>query len=95
MSQDPPTQTIEMAIINRLGLHARAAARFVSVASDYQADITVQFAGQTANGKSIMGLMMLAASQGSRLQVTAAGGDADAALAALTSLLAERFGEPD
>lgn len=95
MSESTGRQTIEIEIINRLGLHARAAARFVSVASDHQADVEVRFAGQTANGKSIMGLMMLAASQGSRLQVTAEGADAKAALEALASLLAERFGEPD
>lgn len=94
---NPPSerQTIELEIINRLGLHARAAARFVSVANDYQASIEVQFAGQTANGKSIMGLMMLAASQGSRLQVSAEGPDAEQALDALSTLLAERFGEAD
>ncbi len=95
MSERITRQTIEIEIINRLGLHARAAARFVSVASDHQADVEVHFAGQTANGKSIMGLMMLAASQGSCLQVTAEGADAEAALQALAALLAERFGEPD
>ena len=85
----------ELEIINRLGLHARAAARFVSVASDYHSETEVRFAGQTANGKSIMGLMMLAASKGSRLRIITRGPDADAALAALEELLATRFGEPD
>ena len=85
----------ELEIINRLGLHARAAARFVAVASAHEADIEVRLGANRANGKSIMGLMMLAAGKGSVLTVTARGRDAEAALQALTALLGERFGEAD
>ena len=95
MKASDDRRSVELEIINRLGLHARAAARFVSVASDHQSTIDVHFAGQTANGKSIMGLMMLAAAKGSTLSVTATGDDAKQALKALEALLADRFGEPD
>ncbi|MEX0385477.1 HPr family phosphocarrier protein [Spiribacter onubensis] len=95
MAADSPIQEAEFEIINRLGLHARAAARFVAVASDYEAAIEVRHDGNEANGKSIMGLMMLAAGQGSRLTVTARGDDGPRALEALGALLADRFGEAD
>lgn len=95
MTEQASSLVAELEVINRLGLHARAAARFVAVANDYAAEITVEQSGQKANGKSIMGLMMLAAGQGSRLYITADGPDASEALQALTTLLAERFGEPD
>ena len=95
MAADNPVQQAELEIVNRLGLHARAAARFVAVASEYTADIAVRFNGNEANGKSIMGLMMLAAGQGSVLSVTARGDDGSQALVALGALLADRFGEAD
>jgi len=82
-----------LTIVNRLGLHARAAARFVAVASGYQAEIAVEQAGRRVNGKSIMGLMMLAAACGTELLVEASGDDAEAALNALEELVAGRFGE--
>ncbi len=85
----------ELEVINRLGLHARAAARFVTLASDFHADITVICNDRQANGKSIMGLMMLAAAKGSTLTVSATGQDAEQALQALRALLADRFGEAD
>lgn len=82
-------------VVNRLGLHARAAAQFVTVASGFNAQIDVVHNAQQANGKSIMGLMMLAAAKGSQLQVTATGTDAADALNALARLVQRRFGEAD
>jgi phosphocarrier protein HPr len=84
-----------MQIINRLGLHARAAAKFVSVASRFEASIQVSRDGRQVNGKSIMGVMMLAASRGTSIEVTAHGPDEEQALKALTDLVAGRFGEED
>ncbi|GAB4291659.1 MAG: HPr family phosphocarrier protein [Methylophaga sp.] len=80
-------------IINKLGLHARAAAKFVTTASAYQADITVSRDGRSVNGKSIMGVMMLAAAKGSEITINAAGDDAEAALEALGELINDYFGE--
>jgi len=82
-------------IINRLGLHARAAAKFVNAAGEYTADLEVERDGQRVNGKSIMGVMMLAAGQGSTLTLHAEGEDADALLDGLEALLADRFGEDE
>ncbi|MCP4386214.1 MAG: HPr family phosphocarrier protein [Hyphomicrobiales bacterium] len=83
----------DLAICNRRGLHARAAAHFVRCAESYDADIEVTKDGTTVGGTSIMGLMMLAAAPGSTIHVAAQGPDAEAALAALAALVAERFGE--
>jgi phosphocarrier protein len=80
-------------IINKLGLHARAAAKFVTTASDYQADISVSRDGRTVNGKSIMGVMMLAAARGTDITVIAEGDDAEAALGAIGALINDYFGE--
>lgn len=81
-------------IVNRLGMHARAAAKFVSLASRYQAEVWVARAGREVNGKSIMGVMMLAAAQGSEVTLTTRGAeDAADALEALCQLIATRFGE--
>jgi phosphocarrier protein HPr len=88
-----PAVTIE--IINRLGLHARAAAKFVQTAAGYTCDIAVEKGAKKINGKSIMGLMMLAASQGAMLTITTTGEDADGALAALVNLIDNKFGEPE
>lgn len=85
----------EMQIINRLGLHARAAAKFVSVASGFESSIQVSRDERQVNGKSIMGVMMLAASRGTSIEVTADGPDEQQALEALTNLVAGRFGEED
>lgn len=93
MAESRPALQRRLAIVNRLGLHARAAARFVAVASEYRAEIAVEQAGRRVNGKSIMGLMMLAAGCGTELLVEASGADAEAALDALEALVAERFGE--
>lgn len=81
-------------IVNRLGLHARAAAKFVRLASEYQADVVVTRNERTVNGKSIMGVMMLAAAQGTEIEIRTEGApDAEEALEALSVLVAQRFGE--
>ncbi|OOC49513.1 MULTISPECIES: HPr family phosphocarrier protein [Thioalkalivibrio] len=80
-------------IVNRLGMHARAAAKFVSLASKFAADVSVSRNQQEVNGKSIMGVMMLAAAQGSEITIEAEGKDAPEALDALAELVADRFGE--
>ena len=95
MSAGPASARREITIINRLGLHARAAARFVEVASRFQAEVQVIRGEREVNGKSIMGVMMLAAARGTRLTLEAHGEDAGEAVAALERLVAERFGEPD
>ena len=83
----------EVQVTNRLGLHARAAARFVQTASRYRSRITLGRDGRAMDGKSILGILLLAAAQGSTLVVTADGEDEEAAAAALTELIAGRFGE--
>jgi phosphocarrier protein len=82
-------------IINRLGLHARAAAKFVQTAAKFGCDIGVVRDGKRVNGKSIMGLMMLAAAQGCEIELVTAGEDEEAALAALVELIDTRFGESE
>lgn len=72
---------------NRLGLHARPAALFVQIANKYEAEILVAKGRQTVNGKSIMGIMMLAAQRGSRILITARGSDAERAIAELVELV--------
>ena len=85
--------TKELTVINKLGIHARPAALFVKVASKFQSEITVEKDGEQINGKSIMGLMMLAAAQGSRLKIIAEGADAEAAVRELEQLFAQKFNE--
>jgi phosphocarrier protein len=85
--------SVEAAIVNRLGLHARAAAKLTHIASGFQSEIWLSRSGRRVNAKSIMGVMMLAAGKGSTVRIEAEGADADAALAALTKLIADRFGE--
>ena len=80
-------------IANRLGLHARAAAKLTHVASGFHCDIWLSRSGRRVNAKSIMGVMMLAAGKGAEVLIEAEGADADAALAALGALIADRFGE--
>jgi phosphocarrier protein HPr len=84
---------IEAQIVNKLGLHARAAAKLTHLAGSYQCEIWISRSGRRVNAKSIMGVMMLAAGQGSSVLIEAEGADADAAIAALTKLIAEKFGE--
>ena len=83
----------EFEIVNQRGLHARASAKFVQLVSNYHAEVRVEKDGVSVGGTSIMGLMMLAATPGSSIQVTAAGPEAIAALDALGTLIAEKFGE--
>lgn len=83
----------ELTVVNKLGVHARPAAMFVKVANRFVCDIFVEKDGETVNGKSIMGLMMLAAGPGSKLQVRANGHDASAAVLELESLLKRKFDE--
>lgn len=83
----------EIPIVNRLGLHARPAAMFVRVASKFRCEIWVAKEGEEVNGKSIMGLMMLAAGQGSKLQVRCEGPDADQAITEIEELIKSRFNE--
>ena len=82
-------------IVNKNGLHARPAAEIVKLAAKFESEITIVKDDLDVNGKSIMGVMMLAAGLGSTVTLEAEGQDADAALAALTKLIAERFGEAE
>lgn len=83
----------EITIVNRLGLHARPSAMFVRVASRFRCEVWVAKEGEEINGKSIMGLMMLAAGQGSKLRVRVEGPDAADAIRELEELVASRFNE--
>ena len=85
----------EIRIINKLGLHARAAASFVKLASSFQSQIELVFCEQCVNGKSIMGIMMLAASQGSEMILRVDGTDEAEAMEALLGLINDRFGEDE
>lgn len=80
-------------ILNRKGLHARAAAAFVKTVEQFDAEVTVERIGQCVSGCSIMGLMMLAAAKGTTISVTCAGNQAKEALDALTLLIDSKFGE--
>lgn len=83
----------EITIVNRLGMHARPAAMFVRIASRFRCEVWVEKDGEEINGKSIMGLMMLAAGQGSKLRVRCEGPDAPEALREIEQLIAGRFNE--
>ena len=83
----------EITIVNRLGLHARPAAMFVRIAGRFRCEIWVEKEGEQINGKSIMGLMMLAAGQGSKLQIRCEGPDADKAMEELEELIIKKFNE--
>ena len=85
--------SVSAEIVNKLGLHARAAAKLTHLAGNYQCEIWISRSGRRVNAKSIMGVMMLAAGKGSKVVLEAEGDDAQAALAALTSLIADKFGE--
>lgn len=83
----------ELLIVNKRGLHARASAKFVQTVGRFEAQVTVSRDGMTVGGMSIMGLMMLAASPGCSVEVTASGPQAEEALDALERLVSEKFGE--
>ena len=83
----------ELTIVNRLGMHARPSAMFVKTASRFRAEVWVEKDGERVNGKSIMGLMMLAAGQGSKLLVSCEGADADKALAEIEAVILRKFDE--
>jgi phosphocarrier protein HPr len=85
----------ELLVTNRLGLHARASAKLTQVASGFQSEIWLTRNGRRVNAKSIMGVMMLAAGKGASITVETEGADAQAALAAIRELVAERFGEAE
>jgi phosphocarrier protein HPr len=85
------SKTVE--IVNKMGFHARAAARFVHQANEFQSKIFVTYNNQTVNGKSIMGLLMLAAPFGGTIEITATGVDEDAALEMLSKTIEEGFFE--
>jgi phosphocarrier protein HPr len=80
-------------IINKLGLHARAAAKLTHIAGGFHSEIWLSRSGRRVNAKSIMGVMMLAAGQGTTVLIEASGNDADLAIAAIMKLIADKFGE--
>jgi phosphocarrier protein len=86
-----PSASVE--IVNKLGLHARAAAKLTHLAGGFQCEIWISRSGRRVNAKSIMGVMMLAAGQGSSVLLEAEGADAEQALAALERLIVDKFGE--
>jgi len=92
-SESDDTVSRELTVVNKLGIHARPASMFVRTANRFTAEVFVEKDGETINGKSIMGLMMLAAGPGSRLTVRAEGTDAAAAVAAIEELLRRKFEE--
>lgn len=87
--------TRKVTICNKLGLHARAAAKLVHLSSRYGSEIHLIKSGRTTNGKSIMGVMMLAASKGTELELVVSGEDEITAMDALEHLIKERFGEAE
>jgi phosphocarrier protein HPr len=92
-SSSGPKVSKELTIQNRLGLHARPSAMFVKVCSRFRSDIWVEKDGEQVNGKSIMGLMMLAAGHGSKLKVTCQGADAERAMEEIEAVIGRRFDE--
>ena len=86
-------QSKTLTIINKLGLHARAAARFVQLASSFDCEVNISVGGKKVSGKSIMGIMMLAASKGTSIEIITAGSDEEQAMNALENLILDKFGE--
>ena len=93
MGPTPPTARATANICNTRGLHARASAKFVKLASSFEAEIHVTRDGTTVDARSIMGLLMLGAGNGCSIEITAEGSDAEAAIEALSDLVARRFDE--
>lgn len=88
-------KNVQVEIINKLGLHARAAAKFVSTAANFSSSIRLGYEGQLVDGKSIMAVMMLAARKGSLLTLEVEGQDEDAACGAICQLINDRFDEAE
>jgi phosphocarrier protein HPr len=88
-----PSKSVE--IVNKLGLHARAAAKLTQVAGGFHSEIWLSRSGRRVNAKSIMGVMMLAAAKGARVEIETSGADEEAAMQALVELIAHRFGESE
>lgn len=95
MSAEDGRKTTQARICNQRGLHARASAKFVKMAETFDADVKVSKGGETVGGTSIMGLMMLAASKGCSIEISASGAQAEQALASLQALVEDRFGESE
>ncbi|WP_439632501.1 HPr family phosphocarrier protein [Glycocaulis sp.] len=89
------TYTADVTIVNKRGLHARAAAKFVGLAREFEATVTVERDGEQADGRSIMDLLMLGAGPGTQLTLSAEGTDAEALTAALRTLVESGFGESE
>ena len=85
----------EITIINKLGLHARAAASLVKTASAFESEINIVYGGKKINGKSIMGIMMLAAAKGATIELIVAGADEEEAMREIEALIINRFGEDE
>jgi len=92
---DSPRAEGKFEIVNRLGLHARAASRLVQLASKFPCDVTLRQGDQVANGKSVMGVLLLCGSKGTFVEVEAKGGGAEEAVSAIGALIGDRFGEED
>jgi phosphocarrier protein HPr len=88
-----PVAEGEYEILNALGLHARAAAQLVKIANRFKCEVAVECEGQAVNGKSIMGVLMLAAAQGMRVKIRCTGDDGQACLTEIAALINDRFGE--
>ena len=88
-------QSKSITIINKLGLHARAAARLVQTASSFSSEINISHKGRKVSGKSIMGIMMLAAGKGTEINIITIGPDENEAMASLEDLIINKFGEPE
>lgn len=87
-------QSAAFQIVNKLGMHARAATKLVHTASRFRSEVLIEKDGHSANAKSVMGVLLLCGHQGSFVTVTATGEDAEQALSAIGELIANRFGEP-
>jgi phosphocarrier protein len=88
-------QRREVEIVNKLGLHARASAKLTQLAGEYQCEVWLTRNGRRVNAKSIMGVMMLAAAKGSKVEIETSGADEEQAMTALTELIAQKFGESE
>lgn len=88
-------KSVDVTIVNKLGLHARAAAKLVALASEFESEVWLVRGGNPVDASSIMAVMMLAAAQGTELELRADGADEDDAITQVSNLIAERFGEDE